>query len=1824
MAIWTRKHNRATFPQQGRTIGWLAWAFITLLALFGLQYQALAAPYTLPQATFATTAVNVTSAPVPVTVTLSVGGTPGTAGSLTEGVSASGVAEFAVVSPNTGTCFSATFNVNQTCTVAATFTPRFPGLRHGAIQLKASDGTVLGTALISGIGSGGLPVLIPGEINTVAGDENWFYQSDNVPATKAPIQLPSGLIVDGAGNLYLADTINYRVRRVDAVSPHNITTVAGNGSAGPNGDNGPATSAQLTGPSGLAMDGAGNLFIADTGNNTIRRVDAITQQITTVAGTVGQASFGGDGGPATSAYLNAPQGIALLSNGDLIIADTGNARIRLVTMSDGRIQTIAGTGTPGSDYDNGPAVSAELNKPTGVAVAADGTIAVADLGNNRVRLFTIGGNLSTVAGVGSGGYTGDGGSARLAELQGPSAVAFDPAGDLFIADSLNNCIRLVSGRQGVITTLAGTPTDDRFAGDLGPDNAARMHGPSALFFDASGNLWIADRFNNRIREVNGSLLTVGPYPDIKMGKTSQPVAEQLMNAGNSTLTLASPVLQQAKLDTASTTCGQSPLAAADFCNMGLVFAPQNVGPRIDGYITWTSDAPNVTPVDDLYGKVLDVNPTSVALVPNMNPGLLGQPLTLTATVTSDDTGRTGTVDFVEGNTTYCPQVPLAADGTATCVVSGLSMGTHTLLANYTGDANNAASQGTLSEVIKQQAALALSVSSSPAVVTSNITLTLRAADANGTPTGTVVFYDGQTALATETLDSSGNASWSTSAFTVGNHSLSAQYSGDGANVAGSTPPTVLVVNQAATVSVLSSSNSDATVGTAIQLTADVVSHSGPAPTGSVQFMDGPSVLGSAALANSAAAFTVSSLTPGTHNLTAVYSGDTDNATSTSAPLQQRMEQIATVTTLGSDADPANAGSIVTFTAIVAMAPGATADGALDGTITFHEGNVVLGTVPINATGQATLSLKTLSVASHAVVATYNGNTNYALSNSTALNEVVQQTATAVSLSTSSALTLMGKPVTFSATVSSSTGVPTGSVTFKDGANVLGTGAIDAHGSTSFTTSALSAGSHTITAQYTGDVNYIASSSSALQQTVTLAQTSLLLAGPTTAVDAGTAARFSAALSTPGVAPTGTVTFLDGAAVLGLAPVSSAGTFPFASANLSVGTHIITASYSGDVNNAAVTSSPVTVLIQQAPTSTSLVVSENPLTQGDGLTLTVALTSDSPNLSGTVRFFDATVLLGTSPLSLNGTATLSVPNLSLGNHPLTAVYSGDVNHAPSTSVITPELVVQRSSISIASSLNPSISGQSVLFTGQITGSPMPTGSAVFRDNGVALGTVTISSSGAASLSVSTLSVGTHSITFTYSGDNNFSVATAQITQSVLNATTATTLSAGANPATYGQPLSLSASVASNGGAATGNVVFTDGSNTIGTAALDANSTAVLTLSNLSPGTHAIIANYAGDGKANPSSSKPLTVVVKQLTTLVVTSDLNPTQTLTPVVLSAKLSNAGATPATGNITLMDGSTTLGIASVDASGQASLTVPQLAAGSHTITATYGGDGADFTSTSATYTLAVQLRPTTTTVTGTATDTSNPQQMTLIAVVRGGGSVPPSGTVNFTAGNITLGAASVDATGVASITINFDTPTQQVVATYPGDASYSGSKSAQTPITAGKPAQFTVNVNVPTVTLVSHQHASVTVTVASVKGFTDTIALGCLGLPYAATCTFDSSQLKLAADGTVTATLLIDTGDPLGAGSSTTAALHSSRNVFACILPASLLLLGFSRKNRRKLTFMVTLLIGISLASGLTGCSGLQVSGTPPGTYTIQVIGTGQGSNTTEAQAVTLVVTQ
>jgi sugar lactone lactonase YvrE len=283
-----------------------------------------------------------------------------------------------------------------------------------------------------------------------------------VPITFTPIapglQSAQLAFTDASGNVSPIGLTGVGVAPAISYGTATISTIAGNGTGGNTGAGGSATAAEVSAPRGGVIDSAGNIFFADSGNNVIRRIDASTGTITTVAG-VGTAGYTGDGSAATAAELNAPAKVVVDSAGDLYIADTGNSVIRYVSAATGFISTIAGTGTAGYTGDNAAATSAELNHPQGLAVDLGGHVYVADTGNNVIRYFGPGWYITTLYGNGTAGFAGDGGTAysNTVELNAPTAIAFDLNSNLYIADSGNDVIRVVTQPDNQMSTFAGQP-----------------------------------------------------------------------------------------------------------------------------------------------------------------------------------------------------------------------------------------------------------------------------------------------------------------------------------------------------------------------------------------------------------------------------------------------------------------------------------------------------------------------------------------------------------------------------------------------------------------------------------------------------------------------------------------------------------------------------------------------------------------------------------------------------------------------------------------------------------------------------------------------------------------------------------------------------------------------------------------------------------------------------------------------------------------------------------------------------------------------------------------------------------------------------------------------------------------------------------------------------------------------------------------------------------------------------------------------------------------------------------------------------------------------
>jgi len=705
-----------------------------------------------------------------------------------------------------------------------------------------------------------------------------------------------------------------------------------------------------------------------------------------------------------------------------------------------------------------------------------------------------------------------------------------------------------------------------------------------------------------------------------------------------------------------------------------------------------------------------------------------------------------------------------------------------------------------------------------------------------------------------------------------------------------------------------------------------------------------------------------------------YSLTAKSGTLTSATSNAfNITQASTTTTVASSANPSVFGQLVTFTATV------TGSGTPTGTVTFKDGTTTLGTGALSTTGGVTtakVSTSVLSVASHSITAVYGGDNNFTGSTSSPLPQTVNQASTTTKLASSTNPSNFGQSVTFTATVaavSPGAGNATGTVTFTDGTTTLGTGTLSTTGgltTATFTTSTLTVGSHPINASYGGDTNFTGSSTAtALIQTVNTATTTTTVASSANPAVAGQVITLTATVTpSGGGTPTGSVAFKDSGITFGSGTLSTTGGVTTATVIViqSVGSHSITASYSGDSNFSGSTSSVLTQTVDKANTTTTLASAPNPSVFDSPVTFTVTVAAVAPGAgppSGTVTLTMGNTVEGTGTLSTSGavtTATIIVSTLPVGSNGLKASYGGDSNFIGSSTpnALSQTVTTAPTTTTLASSVNSSVFGQSVTFTATVSVNAPSTGTipaaetVTFKDNGTTIGTGTTNASGVATFTTSSLIAATHPITATYSGDTNFATSTSSAVSQVVNpAPTATALASAPNPSVFGQSVTFTATVTvSSPGAgaipAGETVTFKDGPNTLGTGLTNASGVATFTTSALTAATHSVTAVYAGDTSFATSTSSAVSQVVNQAsTTTTVTSSVNPSslgQSVTFTATVAAVAPGSGNP-TGTVTFKDGANAIGTGTLSTTAgvtTATFSTSALTSGSHSITAVYGSD--------------------------------------------------------------------------------------------------------------------------------------------------------------------------------------------------------------------------------------------------------------------------------------------
>ena len=864
-----------------------------------------------------------------------------------------GFSDFSLGSISGCTVDGSTVNAAGTvCTLSATFSPQYAGLRTAALTIADGTGTK-STVGLRGIGNGAVFGFLPGIMSTFAGTGTSGHSGDGGAATSAKLSSPTAIAAASDGSIYISEYIGCYVRKVTAGGT--ISTVAGNGTCAFSGDGGAATSASLSYAEGIAFDPAGNLYIVDNGNDRIRKVDA-NGKISTVAGT-GTAGSSGDGGLATAATFTNPNNIAFDGNGNAYIADGQANKIRILYPS-GYIATFAGTGTSGSTGDGGLATLAKLNASHGVAVDSSGNVYIADSSNNKIRLVNSQGVISTVAGTGTASYGGDGGAATSATLNNPYALTLDAAGNMYVVDNQNNAVRMVN-QAGVINTVAGTGTSG-YSGDSGSASLAQLYlyDPGHTWLAAEtpavgndGTLYIADLNNQRVRAVNGQQTATLSFASTPDDTVSAAQSVSILNQGNASLNFNTLSASAGYLLQANTCSLMTPLATGATCTVNVSFAPTSGTGTLTGTASVADSAPSSPHTISTTGtRSLQGASCSVSASPA--PANYASSVTLTATISPQTSGvPSGTVTFLDGVTTLGTGT-LNGSGIATLSSSSLSLGSHSLSVTYPGDtAFSSCTSSAFSESIgKTTPTITWATPSSIAYGTALSATQLNAS--SGGVAGSFVYTPALGAV-----------------LNVGTgQTLSVTFTPtDTADYNTATQTTSITVTQAASFLLLATSSTPANYGATVTFTATLPS----AATGTVTFKDGSTTLGTGGISSASATFPTALLSVGSHSITAVWVGDTNYSGSTSSALSQAIAKSAVSITFAASPNPSIYGDALRLTFGFSGA-GATPTG----TATLSDGATTLATVNLDGSGNAAYTLQNPNAGSHNLKIVYNGDANY--------------------------------------------------------------------------------------------------------------------------------------------------------------------------------------------------------------------------------------------------------------------------------------------------------------------------------------------------------------------------------------------------------------------------------------------------------------------------------------------------------------------------------------------------------------------------------------------------------------------------------------------------------------------------------------------------------------------------------------------------------------------------------------------------------------------------------------------------------------------------------
>jgi sugar lactone lactonase YvrE len=1355
----------------------------------------------------------------PVTLTFTSPGTPATVNVLTQGAP-----NLDFIDATTGDTCTGSYNIGDTCTVNVTFTPQFAGPRYGAVVVLDSDGNMLATTYISAVGTAPQIAFGAGTATATA-----IAPTANGVALKGP----TGIAMDGAGGLYIADIDNNRVVQMSA-DGSTVTSIA------PTADD--ANGRALNNPAGLALDGAGNLYIADVYNWRVLEVPANGKGVTEILPTVTGATPPLD-------TLNNPTGIAVDGAGNLFISDTWNNRVVEILANGGPAMAVAVNGL-------------SLSYPSGLAVDSVGNLFISDTLNNRVVEVPAGGGAATVLAP----------TVNNLILNRPSGIVVDGAGNLFIADTLNNRVVEVPADGSAATAFAPTV-----------NGVALLH-PNGLLLNGAGDLFVSDHGNSRVVEIQRSLAPVLNYSSTAIGVKSSdsPQMVTVENAGNEPLSFSGlSVATDFPLDSAGAgICTSSTsLATGARCTLPIDFTPATIGAKSES-VTLNDNSLNGSVAQNiqLSGGSATQGTSTVTLGGSPSPNSnVNDSVTLTATVTGSAATPTGTVTLTlnGGSVPGCSSpITLNGAGVAQCLTSLLPAGNDDLVATYNGDGSyNTSVSSTLPQAVSALPAT-ISVSASPSSSTTVNTTVTFAAQLAGValtpvlPAGMVTFtINGKASpdCPAVPVNAAGKATCITSSLVAGSATINASYAGDSnytVAAAGSAAQTVSAL--AATLGVTASPSSNTMVNDSVTFTAQLAgaSFTPNVPAGKVNFSaSGSTIAGCGAVPVNAAGkatCTASSLAAGTDPITATYSGDSNFTVAAPASATQTVTATTSTTAANANLTYSTSAQNTSLSATVTSTSGTVNTGTVAFTV-FNGGTpvgaaVTSGTVS-SGSASATYTLPSGSGAgAYSIQAVYNASAPFATSSDTTHSLTVGQATATVTLG-SLAQNYSGSPLSATATTSpagltvnftynGSSTAPTAAGSYP----VVGTISDPNYTGTATGTLVISK----IAAKVTLGNLAQSYSGSPLSATATTSPAGLTVNftynGSSTAPTAAGSYSVVGAISDPNY--TGTAT----------------GTLVISKIAATVTLGSLAQSYSGSPLSATATTSPAGLTVNltyngssTAPTaagSYSVVgaISDANYTGTATGTLVISKTAATITLGSLAQSYSGSPLSATATTNPAGLTVNFTYNGSSTAPTAAGSYSvvGAISDANYTGTATGTLIISRiaSAVSLTSSVSPVLITNSITLTATVSiTAGAPTGSVSFLDGTTLIGQGTLIGD-VATLTTSSLSVGSHSITATYSGDTNFAASTSSaLTELVLDFAVSTPTSGSGDGASQ---------TISSGGTATYSLDIAPSSGT------SFPTPATLTLTGLPAGAVAVVTPSTWTQLTGNSWSLPANVVLTPVT------------------------------------------------------------------------------------------------------------------------------------------------------------------------------------------------------------------------------------------------------------------------------------------------------------------------------------------------------------------------